>query len=154
MNKTPDAIATTAPTPTPAQYHPAVDAVITSHLGPGPWQRELRDTPDSHPTAAAADLLDDAAFDAKLAIGRLTGKIRQAVGDLTAAAEEADSGRCAEHLITGHHDLPVIAARYTDALRHLDAAARTYAALRKAARTARPAAGRDPAAVRPANTNH
>ena len=132
--QTPDtAPVTAAPEP---QYHPAVDAVIASRLGPGPWRRALRDTPDGHPTAAAADLLDDAALEAKLAIGRLTGKIRQAVCDLTAAAEEADSGRCAEHLITGHHDLPVIAARYTDALRHLDAAAHTYAAVRKATGTA------------------
>jgi hypothetical protein len=114
-------------------YHPAVDRILTRHLGDRAALATIRRTAHGAPCDPLTALLDAAALTARERTMRLAREIKHALCDLQAAQQELAEGRPAEHLLTAHHDhLLVLANRHHDAVTHLETLARAWADARPA----------------------
>ena len=109
-------------------HYPAVDRILTRHLGNRAALAAIRRTAHSAPCDPLTALLDAAALTARERTMRLAREIKHALSDLAAAGQKLVEGRPAEHLLTARHDqLLVLANRHHDAVTHLETLARAWA---------------------------
>lgn len=114
--------------PEPPTYDLDIQVILARHLDAAALARLHRHAQSGGGDVLTA-LLHTAALRASHHHIHLGRTINHAISDLRAAAEELAAARPAEHLLTGRPDeLSVAAHRHHDALTHLEAISRAYAA--------------------------